>query len=228
MNAEMSVIIIVILAVLFALSILIQKSRNKEAQNRLALAKKKEQEREQERQRYISANKAVFDSMIARLGASDTTIHLGDCEDLREKPEHDLNKFVLVFERPQIIVINSKEYRFSDIIGYRLDSDATSTTITSAYGNSSASTGSMLGRAFVGEIIGGDLGAAIGASTANRNISLNATSKTTTEHNYIIYLYLKSIDNPIIPIHIGRNRDMAHNLAGILNIIIENNKQTRL
>lgn len=79
--------------------------------------------------------------------------------------------FVFVYEQPEIIFLNGREYKFADILGYSLVDDATNETITTSEGVAKTSTGSMLGRAVVGGVLTGGLGAVAGAATAASAIS---------------------------------------------------------
>lgn len=128
--------------------------------------------------------------------------------------------YISVFEESSIVIIDSKEYPFSDILGFSLVDDATSETITTSIGGAKTSTGSMLGRAVVGGMLIGGLGAVAGAATAKKDIETNATSLTTTTHKYTMYINVNSIKNPTIPIPIGEDEQTAHQLAGLFNVII--------
>ena len=123
-----------------------------------------------------------------------------------------------------LYIINSKKYEFSDILGYSLVDDATSETITTSVGTAKTSTGSMIGRAVVGGVLTGGLGAVAGAATAKKNISDNATSQTTTTHKYTLYINVNSIQEPTIALKIGNSVSKAQKLAGVINVIIERNK----
>lgn len=131
----------------------------------------------------------------------------------------------MVYEQSGTIIIKLKEYKFSDILGYSLVDDATSETITTSTGTAKTSTGSMLGRAVVGGVLTGGLGAVAGAATAKKNISDNATSQTTTTHRYTLYINVNSLQEPTIVLEIGNNASKAQKLAGVINVIVERNKQ---
>lgn len=128
--------------------------------------------------------------------------------------------YISVFEKTSIVVINDVEYPFSDILGFSLVDDATSETITTSTGEAKTSTGSMLGRAVVGGVLTGGLGAVAGAATARKNIATNATSQTTTTHNYALYINVNSLKSPTITIPIGEDTQKAHELANLFNVII--------
>lgn len=155
------------------------------------------------------------------------TSRLGECainENLDDWREYSISSRVLIFEQSSIIIIKSKEFKFSDILGYSLVDDATSETSTTSTGTAKTSTGSMIGRAVVGGVLTGGLGAVAGAATAKKNTSDNATSQTITKHKYTLYINVNSLQEPTISLQIGDNVAKAQKLAGIINVIIERNK----
>lgn len=79
----------------------------------------------------------------------------------------------------------------------------------------------MLGRAVVGAIAFGEVGALAGASTAKRNIAVNSSSKTTTVHKYQLYININSLETPTITIPLGEDSQKAYELANLFNVIIE-------
>ena len=188
--------------------------------------KKKEQE-DEERDRVRRRNRELWrekqeaeyntqrTKLIDRLGECVLDIDLGDYE------EYDIDTHVMLFESSQIIRIKAQEYKFSDILGYSLVDDATSETITTSTGTAKTSTGSMLGRG----VLTGGLGAVAGAATAKKNISDNATSQTTTMHNYTLYINVNSLQEPTISLNLGNDVSIAQKLAGAVNVIIERNNE---
>ena len=128
--------------------------------------------------------------------------------------------YISVFEMSNTVIINGGEYKFSDILGFSLVDDATNETITTSTGEAKTSTGSMLGRAVVGGVLTGGLGAVAGAATARKNIATNATSQTTTTHKYTMYINVNSLASPTITIPIGQDEQTAHHLANLFNVII--------
>ena len=191
-----------------------------------SLNAKERQEREaqiaQNRKKQRQIEQEEYDKALA-----DFSLRFGECsinENLGNWNEHRIATRVLIFEKSSIIIINSKEYKFSDILGCSLVDDATSETITTSAGTAKTSTGSMLGRAVVGGVLTGGLGAVAGAATAKKNISDNATSQTTTTHKYTLYINVNSLQEPTIALKIGDNVSKAQKLAGAINVIIERNK----
>ena len=189
-------------------------------------ARERQQEKEKacEEARHLrqAAQKEEYDKTLA-----DLSVKFGECtinENLSTVFEYRIASRFLIYEQSSIIIINLKEYKFSDILDYSLVDDATSETITTSTGTAKTSTGNMLGRAVVGGVLTGGLGAVAGAATAKKNISDNATSKTTTTHRYTLYINVNSLQEPTIALCIGNDASKAQKLAGIMNVIIERNK----
>lgn len=131
-------------------------------------AKTKERDKAlaEDRRRRRQAEQEEYDNALAEFDAK-----FGECtmnEKLGDWNEHNIKSRVLIYEQSSVIIINSKKYEFSDILGYSLVDDATSETITTSVGTAKTSTGSMIGRAVVGGVLTGGLGAVAGAATAKK------------------------------------------------------------
>lgn len=174
-----------------------------------------EQNRKQE-------SKELYDNFISRYGECTTSV---SWKGWKEWSEINMEKLVLVFDEYEIIVIKSKEYKFSDILGYSLEDNVKNETVAFSEGKANTSTSSMLGRAAVGGLLTGGLGAVAGAATAKKNISTDSVSTTKTTHNYVMYININNLQDPVITLRIGDMSGKAQKLASILNIIIERNKQ---
>ncbi len=204
--------LLVICVVVGAIANANDNAKTKERDKALAEDRKRRRQTEQEE----------YDKALA-----DFDTKFGECtmnENLGDWNEHNIKSRVLIYEQSSVIIINSKKYEFSDILGYSLVDDATSETITTSVGTAKTSTGSMIGRAVVGGVLTGGLGAVAGAATAKKNISDNATSQTTTTHKYTLYINVNSIQEPTIALRIGNSVSKAQKLAGVINVIIERNK----
>lgn len=159
-----------------------------------------------------------YNTLIKQFGECSANIELIESNSSCE------NSNMLIFEQSSMIVLLGKEYKFSDILGCSLADDATSETITTTTGDAKTSTGSMIGRAVVGGILTGGLGAVAGAATAKKSINTDATSQTITKHQYTIYVNVNSLENPTIKICVGDDSEKAYKLVSIFNVIIERNK----
>ncbi len=213
------IIQIVLILVVFAVIFLVRRHDKKKEQEDEERDRIRRRNREQWREKQEAEYNTQRTKLIDRLGECVLDIDLGGYE------EYDINTHVMLFESSQIIRIKAQEYKFSDILGYSLVDDATSETITTSTGTAKTSTGSMLGRAVVGGVLTGGLGAVAGAATAKKNISDNATSQTTTMHNYTLYINVNSLQEPTISLNLGNDVSIAQKLAGAVNVIIERNNE---
>ena len=134
-----------------------------------------------------------------------------------------------VFEQSQVIILSTVVIPFNKIIGYNLtDNQVTISENVGYESKTTTSTGSMLGRAVVGGVLTGGVGAVIGAATAKKNTVTTPSQnniKTSVTHDFNIYINLNDLSNPTIIISVGNNIDTAYKIANILNIIVERNKQ---
>lgn len=213
------VIQILVIALLVTIIVLVRRHDKKKEQEDEERDRVRRRNRELWREKQEAEYNTQRTKLIDRLGECVLDIDLGDYE------EYDINTHVMLFESSQIIRIKAQEYKFSDILGYSLVDDATSKTITTSTGTAKTSTGSMLGRAVVGGVLTGGLGAVAGAATAKKNISDNATSQTTTMHNYTLYINVNSLQEPTISLNLGNDVSIAQKLAGAVNVIIERNNE---
>ena len=213
-----AIAIIAIVGLLFIFTIIYQRTDNTALYEK-AVAKQLEKERQKAEEREI---KGSIDKKL-----DDLSLRLGDCV-FKEYAENFLgnwrDKHIFVFEKSQVVIIKSKEYKFSDILSCSLVDDVTNETITTTTGKSKTATGSMLGRAVVGGVLTGGLGAVAGAATAKRNITEDASSKTTTVHDYFIYINTNNFQEPVISLHIGNDSGRAQRIIGVMNVIMAKNK----
>lgn len=168
------------------------------------------------------AAREEYERTLINLGA-----RLGECTmnvNLDESSDYKIITRVLVYEEAGILIVYGNEYRFSEILDYSLVKETRSETSTTSYGTEEADNDNLIGRAFVGGLLGGKIGALAGAATARRNISDTATSETVTINKYTLYININSLQDPTISLYIGEDGSKAHRLAGVLNVIIERNK----
>lgn len=218
-----AIVTIAIVGLLFIFTIIYQRTNNT-ALHEKAIAEQLEKERQKAEYHEI---KGSIDKKL-----DDLSLRLGDCE-FKEYADnflgnwrdlYDFGKHIFVFEKSQVVIIKSKEYKFSDILSCSLVDDVTNETITTTTGKSKTATGSMLGRAVVGGVLTGGLGAVAGAATAKRNITEDASSKTTTVHDYFIYINTNNFQEPVISLRIGNDSGRAQRIIGVINVIMAKNK----
>lgn len=125
-----------------------------------------------------------------------------------------VSESVFVFEKSQKLIIGNECYDFADIVECRLIDKLQGETILTT----KTSTGSMIGRAVVGGVLTGGVGAVVGAATAKQK----TIAKPTGNNDFEIMLSVNSIKNPIVKIPCGKHSDSANELYAILNLIIKN------
>ena len=218
--------ILVFSLVIIALYRIIKESigkRKREEQERIEFERKREEsyrqyllvkQQEKERIEKYEANKK---SLADNWGVPDKTIVLG---------EYDLNKEIRAYSEKRIVSILGKDYGFSSIIECHLTDNSRvekgETTITST-GTQKTDGGSMLGRAVVGGILAGGVGAAIGGATAKRDTestSVVRQGSDTIHHDFTVWITVKDIANPLIQIPLGNNSIKANEIVSLMNAII--------
>lgn len=134
-----------------------------------------------------------------------------------------IDKSVLVFESSSILIISNKIYEFKNILDFNVyDNSQTIFSANSAI--SSTNTGSMVGRAAMGGILFGGVGAAIGGATAKKEIQISGSSTYTT-HDYEIVITVNSLSTPTVKLSLLGQQDIVQEITSILLIILERNKQ---
>lgn len=137
------------------------------------------------------------------------------CEDV----DFNLEKMILVYEEAKIIFIRAKKYSFTDILDFQIIDNETQATVATTTGVNSTSNANMIGRALVGGVLTGGLGAIAGATTAKKKITESTTSTTYTNHSYTLYVSVNDFQEPIISICIGNDAIKAQQVASIFRII---------
>ena len=111
-----------------------------------------------------------------------------------------------------------KKYNFRDIINCTFTDNPT-TIKGKINATTKTNTGSMVGRAIVGDIIAGPAGAVIGGSTAKKNTEFSQENDTII-HDYTVIININSISNPIIRIHTGIRGKLTNEIVALMNVII--------
>ena len=134
---------------------------------------------------------------------------------------YDIQKYVFISEEKSLIMLNEHIYHFKEILDFTL-SDNSVVVFTPTTSKTTTNTGSMLGRAIVGGVLTGGVGAVIGGATASQTTQ---TSKGTshTKHDYILVITVNNLSNPVENIHIGWRENYAREISSILSIIVSRN-----
>lgn len=155
-------------------------------------------------------NKKVLDRMHGIYGEPTAKIYAPCYSNPTAGSFHtDIHNQVLVYEPLKKISLKGKMYDFSQITGYSV---SVNNQIVSS--NTKTSTGSALGRAAVGGVLLGGVGAIIGASTAK------TTTEYTTQDKTSINIYTNSLSEPSILLDlINPTKEMVAQIEGVLRII---------
>ena len=124
---------------------------------------------------------------------------------------------ILVFEQAKKIIFGMTEYGFDDILSCSMydenQKDAPIAQVTRT------KTGSMLGRAAIGGLTLGVAGAVVGAITATKETQSSAANADYVP-SYVVKIGVKSIENPIITLHLYRDKELAETLYAVMQTII--------
>lgn len=162
-----------------------------------------------------------FDELKQQFGECSVDVVLGYFSN------YDTEKHLYVFKERKILVLQNEPISFDEILGFELkDNQSTITKTSSPKYITSTCTGSMVGRAIVGGILSGGVGAVLGAATAKKTTEVVEVgkSKTITRHNYRILLTIDDISNPVRIIEFGNYEDIAEKVANVLNVILQRNQ----
>lgn len=121
----------------------------------------------------------------------------------------DKESIILVYDKHETIIMNSRAYKYSDIIDFNINNQMSYKTSTS--------TGSMVGRGIVGGLLFGGVGALAGATTGNK-----MTNSEITE--YKINVIMRDMSNPVINCIFDNEHDAQKMIAVLKNIIDYNEK----
>ena len=136
---------------------------------------------------------------------------------------HFFHRFIFFGETHKLVFISPDKHisiPYNQIIGYNID-DHSFVTETPGSAITTTDTGSMLGRAAVGSVIGGATGALIGGSTASKNTTFER-GKITNNPRFAVNIKTKNISNPIIGIDFEEHTDTLQQFTAILDILLNN------
>ncbi|MFR9496232.1 MAG: hypothetical protein SNG69_02205 [Rikenellaceae bacterium] len=200
------------------------KSFETDAEKQLRLMKEQQAKEEQKK---LLAEKRLkeqqeMDELIAQYGALTKTIVLPTFKWSRS-PAHS----IMIFDTTSTILILKKAFSYRDILNCTVADNSTTTQSSSTLtSNTTTDTGSMLGRAIIGGVLTGGVGAVVGAATAKKKTTTSSPQvNIVVKHDYTIQINVNSITEPLIKIHIGANEEKVNEIVSVLNVIISRNGQ---
>lgn len=174
---------------------------------------------EEERKRKIDEYNAISEPLITQYGTPDRVLAWG---------EYDINEEVRVYIDQKKLILLGKVYSFSDIITFSIEDKSKvkkGETTISTTSSETTSNGSMLGRAAVGGLLAGGVGAVIGGATAKKNTETTNIVNTRPDriiHDYYVNINTKDILNPLIIIHVGSESKTTNEIVALLNAVVAN------
>lgn len=183
-------------------------------------AKKAEAKRQQRAEYKKRAEESVQRSigqLSDKYGRLSNTIRLENWGDMP-----DIKKCLLVFGDSELLYVDGREVLFKDIVSYRITDDYRIKHGEVEYtSETNTSTGSLLGRSAAGAILGGGVGAVIGASSASKITTTIGTQKDDTIiHEYSLSINVRSLENPLIRMNLGDSTKKAEKVNAIFAYII--------
>lgn len=144
---------------------------------------------------------------------------------LRKYSDSILNNTIKIFEEKSVIIIQGKVFNFNDIISFKLTDDKNIIYQDSvSTSKTSTSSGSMIGRAAVGGVLLGGVGAILGGATAKKNTTTITTPyNSITYHNYKVHIIVNSISDPQIILEFDDNEEILNEFISVLSVIIKRN-----
>lgn len=192
-------------------------------------SKEAEEVKEKKRQKWAEEKKIAEDTVQRSIGhLSDKYGRLSNIIRLEKWGDMaDIKKCLLVFGESELLYVDGREVLFKDIISYSITDDYRIKHGEVEYtSETNTSTGSLLGRSAAGAILGGGVGAVIGASSASKNTTTIGTQKDDTIiHKYSLSINIKSLESPLIRINLGDSTKKAEEVNAILAYIIDLNKK---
>lgn len=130
----------------------------------------------------------------------------------------NINNELIVFDKAKKLWLCGYEVSIHDINSFVIDDESTiqKGQITAV---TSTDTGSMAGRSIAGALIGGEAGAIIGGATAKKQTVLKQENDKII-HDYALVVNIRDINNPMLLIKIGRNKNKAMEINALMQVIM--------
>ena len=126
---------------------------------------------------------------------------------------------IFLFGEARKIWICGTIYDFKDILGCSLSDNFYLEKGEVEY-KTKTSTGSMVGRAVVGCMLTGGVGAIVGGATASKKTEVIPKGCDKTIHDYTVLINVNSLDEPVRHIPCKEDATLANDLIGLFNVIV--------
>lgn len=186
----------------------------KREREKIAAKKKIEEKRrlelEEKERKYNIAKNELF----ARNGEPCKTIVISESRlDL-----FNINNELIVFDKAKKLWLCGHEVSIDDINSFAID-DESVVLKGQIKAVTSTNTGSLAGRSIAGALIGGEAGAIIGGSTAKKETIFEQENDKVI-HDYALFVNLCDLNNPMLLIKIGANKNKAMEINALMQAIM--------
>lgn len=221
----LAIVVIVLLVIWYRNKKEERKQRKIAEQARIYKQKRLEREKIEEQRiaQILAEHDEYLASLSGKYGPCGKVIKLSSERD-------DPYREILVYEESKHVVVLKHEFAFSEILDCFVNDNVTEKVTTETYhsptvAKSVVNSGSLIRRGFFGDVLFGEKGAILGASTADRDIIIeggNDTVKQYTEtvHNYTVVVTVKNIQVPYINFIVGDNTQLKDEIYSLFKVII--------
>ena len=189
-------------------------ARAKREREKIAAKKKLEEKRRLELEEKEHKYNIAKNELFARNGEPCKTIVISESRfDL-----FNINNELIVFDKAKKLWLCGHEISIDDINSFAIDDESVIqkgqvTAVTST------DTSSLASRSIAGALIGGEAGAIIGGATAKKQTVLKQENDKII-HDYAIVVNIRDINNPMLLIKIGRNKNKAMEINALMQVIM--------
>ena len=189
-------------------------ARAKREREKIAAKKKLEEKRRLELEEKEHKYNIAKNELFARNGEPCKTIVISESRfDL-----FNINNELIVFDKAKKLWLCGHEISIDDINSFAIDDESVIqkgqvTAVTST------DTSSLASRSIAGALIGGEAGAIIGGATAKKQTVLKQENDKII-HDYALVVNICDINNPMLLIRIGRNKNKAMEINALMQVIM--------
>ena len=189
-------------------------ARAKREREKIAAKKKLEEKRRLELEEKEHKYNIAKNELFARNGEPCKTIVISESRfDL-----FNINNELIVFDTAKKLWLCGHEISIDDINSFAIDDESVIqkgqvTAVTST------DTSSLASRSIAGALIGGEAGAIIGGATAKKQTVLKQENDKII-HDYALVVNICDINNPMLLIKIGRNKNKAMEINALMQVIM--------
>lgn len=189
-------------------------ARAKREREKIAAKKKLEEKRRLELEEKEHKYNIAKNELFARNGEPCKTIVISESRfDL-----FNINNELIVFDKAKKLWLCGHEVSIDDINSFAID-DESVVLKGQIKAVTSTNTGSLAGRSIAGALIGGEAGAIIVGSTAKKETIFEQENDKVI-HDYALVVNLRDLNNPMLLIKIGANKNKAMEINALMQAIM--------